>query len=325
MIIAIYVDDFLIFYKNDKLLKSLKDYLNKTFRMKDVGPAQHCLGVRVVQRNNEIELDQEVYIKDMLTRFGMEDCKKIGTPRDINQKLSEIEVTDDNNLVGKVPYQEAVGSLLYLAQATRPDISFAVNDVSRFNHKHSNTHWAAVKRIFRYLQGTIKYRLRYTVSESSEMLCYTDSDWASDPDSRRSCAGHVVTMANGAISWSSKRQRTVALSSTEAEYMAMTSAVCDVLWMQQLVTELDSHGKEKITILCDNTSAISMAENDAFRPRTKHTDIRHHYVREKVESGAIGIKYVPTDKNVADSLTKAVTKQKHIFCATKMGLTTREF
>lgn len=234
---------------------------------------------KVTQTEKYIDLDQQQYTKDILERFGMTNCKAIGTPRDINQKLSAFEVTEENNLVGTIPYQEAVGSLLYLAQATRPDIAFAVNDVSRFNHKHSSIHWAAVKRIFRYLQGTLAYKLRYTGGESSTMLCYTDSDWASDTDSRRSCAGYVVTMSNGATSWSSKRQLTVALSSTEAEYMALSSAVSDVLWLQQLVTELDSNGKKKIAILCDNTSAISMAENDAFRPRTKHIDIRHHYVR----------------------------------------------
>lgn len=316
MIIAIYVDDFIMFYKDVRKLDKLRSFLNKNFRMKDIGPIQCCLGMRVTQTEKYIDLDQERYTKDILERFGMSNCKAIGTPRDINQKLSEIEVTENDNLFGKIAYQEAVGSLLYLAQATRPDIAFAVNDVSRFNHKHSTIHWAAVKRIFRYLQGTLTYKLRYTAGDSSKMLCYTDSDWASDTDSRRSCAGH------GATSWSSKRQTTVALSSTEAEYMALSSAASDVLWMQQLVAELDSHGKRKITILCDNTSAISMAENDAFRPRTKHIDIKHHFIREKIDSGVIDIKYIPTDKNVADSLTKPVTKHKHIFCAMKMGLMT---
>lgn len=191
LIIAIYVDDFLIFYKESKQLEKLKSFLNTNFRMKDIGPIQCCLGKRVSQTQKYIELDQERYIHDILERFNMTNCKAIGAPRDINQKLSAIEVTEGNNLVGKIPYQEAVGSLLYLAQATRPDIAFAVNDVSRFNHKHSTIHRAAVKRIFRYLQGTITYKLRYVAGESSKMLCYTDSDWTSDTDS---CAGQVVTM-----------------------------------------------------------------------------------------------------------------------------------
>lgn len=147
---------FLFFYKSAKTLDKLKSFLNKKFRIKDIGPIQCCLGMRVTQSERHIDLDQERYTKHTGTFWDVE-LQTYRYPE--GYKLSEIEVTDDNNLVGKIPYQEAVGSLLYLAQATRPDIAFAVNYVSRFNHKHSNVHWAAVKRIFRYLQGTLTYTL----------------------------------------------------------------------------------------------------------------------------------------------------------------------
>lgn len=245
----------------------------------------------------------------------------MGTPRDTHQKLSIENVTMVNSLVGKVPFQEAVGSLLYLAQATRPDIAYAVNDISRYNNQHADIHWSAVKRIFRYLQGTKTVKLTYTTSEPSTLHCYSDSDWAADSNSRRSVSGHVIIMSNGAINWSSKRQRTVALSSTEAEYMAFSTALCDVLWLQQLARELDNTNENCCPMLGDNESAIKLAQTDAFRPRTKHIDIRYHHIREQIALGVINIKHVPTDDNAADSLTKAVTKQKHISCATKMVLT----
>lgn len=207
-----------------------------------------------------------------------------------------------------------------MAQSTRPDISFAVNDVSRFNNNHSAVHWAAVKRIFRYLKGTVDMKLKCTNQKSEKMYCYTDSDWGSDVDTRRSCAGHVITMAGGAVSWSSKRQATVALSSTEAEYMATSSAVCDLIWLKQLANELDQSMEKCVTVFCDNESAIKLAKLDAFRPRTKHIDIRFHHLREKIESGVIDIKYISTDDNTADMLTKPVTRQKHEACARQMGL-----
>lgn len=252
LFIAIYVDDFLIFYTGAGELNELKKYLNSTFRMKDVGDVEGCFGLRIKQGSNYIELDQHRYINDILERFGMSECKPIGTPRDTHQKLSVEQVTDENSLVGKVPFQEAVGSLLYLAQGTRPDIAYAVNDISRFNNRHADVHWVAVKRIFRYLKGTTSVKL---------------------------------------------------------------------IWIQQLAQELDKSADQQIIIFCDNESAIGLSKSDAFRPRTKHIDIRYHHLREKIELGVIDISYVPTDHNAADSLTKGVTKQKSDLCARKMGLT----
>lgn len=144
------------------------------------------------------------------------------------------------------------------------------------------------------------------------MHCYTDSDWASDIDTRRSCAGHVVNMSGGAVNWSSKRQATVALSSTEAEYMAASTAVCDVIWLKQLADELNRGADKSITVFCDNESAIKLAKSDAFCPRTKQIDIRFHHLRQKIENGSINIQYISTDKNAADMLTKEVTKHKRL-------------
>lgn len=320
LLIAIYVDDFLIFYVEKDDLSKIHSFLNENFRMKDVGPISHCLGMRIVMKDGHVSMDQERYTRDILKRFEMLDCKPVGTPSDTHSKLSVKDVTPENSLVGQIPYQEAVGSLLYLAQGTRPDIAFAVNNVSRFNNSHTQIHWTAVKRIFRYIKGTINFKLCFSRDGSGNMDCYSDSDWASDPDKRRSCTGHLIRMSNGAITWASKRQSTVALSSTEAEYMAISSALCDVIWVKQMGDELDSDFQRNIPLYCDNQSTLKLATSDAFRPRTKHIDIRYHHIREKVHSGLLNLKFVGTEENIADALTKAVTKEKHEYCAKGMGL-----
>lgn len=226
---------------------------------------------------------------------------------------------EENSLVGKVPYQELIGSLLYLSGATRPDIAFAVNDLSRFNNNHAEPHWKALKRILRYLKGTIDMKLRYEKTENNDMVAYSDADWGADSDKRRSCTGYVVNMSNGAISWCSQRQSIVALSTTESEYIALSTTVREIIWLKQLAKEVGNIQKNVI-VHCDNQSAIDLGESEAYRPRTKHIDIRFHHIREKIENGVIDLVYIPTEKMVADSLTKPVSTQKTNLCNTGMGL-----
>lgn len=323
LIVAIYVDDLLIFWRCNSKLIRLKDALNKAFKMKDMGKAKVCLNININQSKGKIELDQTSYIQKVLQRFNMENCNAISTPSDTNQKLS-INMNDDDcadkENIKSIPYQEAVGSLLYLAQCTRPDIAFAVNDVSRFNSNYRLVHWKAVKRIMRYLKGTIDYKLIYEKGNNNDLHGYCDSDWASDIDKRRSCTGYLFKMSGGAITWSSKRQPTIALSTTEAEYMAMTSAIQESIWLKQLSSEIDHRSSNAITLYCDNQGAINLAESDAFRPRTKHIDIKYHFVRKNIEDKIVNVKYISTDKMIADNLTKAVPKDKHLFCSKFFGL-----
>lgn len=287
--------------------------------MKDLGTARSCLGMRINQHEHGIDLDQSTYIADVLKRFAMADCKPIGMPSDTSTKLSVTMITDKSDITGKVPFQEAVGSLLHLTQGTRPDIAFAVNDVSRFNAKHSIEHWQAVKRIMRYLKGTIDYKLRFRTSENMNLHVYTDADWASDIDKRRSCSGFVAIMANAAISWHSHRQEIVALSSTEAEYIALSSAVREVIWLRQVQREIDKI-EQPTKIYCDNSSTIKLTDSEAYRQRTKHIDVRFHHTRKMVDEKIIEIDFCPSAEMVADSLTKAVSKEKTNFCTSSMGL-----
>lgn len=178
--------------------------------------------------------------------------------------------------VGRVPYQEAVGGLLYLAQVTRPYIAFAVNDVSRFNANHNDVHWSAVKHIYRYLSGTIDLKLKYTKTKTMDLHVFCDADWALDMDKRRSRTGFVTKVSGTAISWMSKRQPIIALSSTEADYIAISSAVGGIIWMKQMADEINAGVVKRVTLYCDNQNTIKLAESVAFRPRTKHIDIAWH-------------------------------------------------
>lgn len=228
-------------------------------------------------------------------------------------------VTKDNEITGTVPYQEVVGSLIHLANCTRPDIAFAVNHVSRFNRCHSVEHWTAVKRILRYIKGTANLKLRFSRQGGTDMHAFSDSDWASDLDERKSCSGFVILMSNGAVSWFSHRQEIIAYSSCEAEYIALSDCNKQILWLRKMQLDLCGH-KNTTTVYVDNDSAINLSKNDQYSNRTKHIDVRYHHTRKLVEDKIIEVKYVNTKINTADSLTKAVTQAKTSYCSEAMGL-----
>lgn len=207
-----------------------------------------------------------------------------------------------------------------MTQGTRPDIAFAVNQASRFNLKHSEIHWQAVKRIFRYLKGTIDHKLTYQREEQPKLHAFCDSDWASDVDSRRSCTGYVVRLGDTAIAWNSKKQSIVALSSTEAEYIALATALQEIIWLKNLFDELTFVHGEPVKVYVDNQSAIQLANTPGYRQRTKHIDIRYHRIREEINAGVIELAHVSTNVMVADALTKSVSAEKTKFCAAKVGL-----
>ena len=207
-----------------------------------------------------------------------------------------------------IPYQEAVGCLMYLSQCTRPDILFAVNLLSRFNNNPGPKHWEAVKHLLRYLRGTSKMKLCYNADANSKLVGYSDADWASDLDDRRSTSGYIFLLQGGAISWSCKRQTTVSLSTCEAEYMALSAAVQEASWWRGLMSQLSEEGP--IELRCDNQSTICIARNGGYTPRTKHIDIRHHFIRDALDRRIVDLSYVQTDEQVADGLTKPLQRIK---------------
>ena len=210
--------------------------------------------------------------------------------------------------------------MVYAAGGTRPDIAYIVGVLARFCHKPTQLHLTAAKRVFRYLGGTADLALTFTASGNPGLLGYSDADWAGDRDSRRSTSGNVFMMSDGAITWSSKRQNSVALSTVEAEYKALSQETQEAVWLRRLTEELGNTDQSATTIYEDNQGAICAAQNPVFHRRTKHIHIRYHYVREAVIENTIGLVYCPTSEMTADILTKAIPKDQFIFLREKMGI-----
>jgi len=321
--IAVYVDDLLIAGPSKTQIKEIKDALNKHFEMTDLGPCSYYLGMSITRdrQNRIIWLSQHGYIEKLLKDFGMWECNPTATPMDTS-KLEPMpegyQVTEEDRLW----YASAVGSLMYAMLGTCPDIAFAVSACSRYLANPGEPHIKAVKRIMHYLRGTINLKLTFH-GALEPLLGYTDSDWAGDVATRRSTAGYVFNIGSGAISWSSKRQTVVALSSCEAEYMGETQATKEAIWLRSLLKELLGKEEPAATIIYgDNQGAIALAKNPQFHARTKHITIQHHFVQEKQTEGKVDLQYIPTEQQVADGLTKALPKDRFIKFRDALGLET---
>ncbi|XP_040175581.1 secreted RxLR effector protein 161-like [Anopheles arabiensis] len=252
----------------------------------------------------------------------MDKCKPVAVPMNNSEKLTKEESPKSNNetaAMKDVPYQEAVGCLMYLAQSTRPDILYAVNMLSRFNKNPGQKHWNGVKHVMRYLRGTSNFKLVYKKNVDSKIIGYCDADWGSDPDERKSTTGNIFMAQGGAISWMCKKQPTVALSTCEAEYMSVSAAVQEASWWRGLSAKL-ANADEVIEIRCDNQSCIAIAKNGGYHPRTKHIDIRHHFIKDALSRGIVTLEYVSTEDQIADGLTKPLQRTKFEISRELMGI-----
>ena len=255
----------------------------------------------------------------MLEKYNLQDAKPVSTPADSNVRLRK----DDNvsKAVDSVMYQSIVGSLLYAAVATRPDISQAVGVVSKFSSKPSEAHLTAVKRILRYLKGSLDITLQYRKTEDgSSLIGYSDADYAGDLDDRHSTSGNLFLISNGPVSWLSKKQPIVTLSTCEAEYVALSTATQEAVWIKRLLSNFHVSQKQATVIMEDNQGAICIAKNPVVQARTKHIDIRHHYIREAVSDGRVSLQYCPTEEMIADIFTKPLPKAKFEKLRRNMGL-----
>ena len=299
----------------------MKTALSRKFEIKDLGKLNYFLGVEVEQQENKsIWIGQPVYTKNLLETSGMQDCKPASTPVDISSKLTK--ATDDDECIDQQKYQSAIGSLMYLSVSTRPDISYAVSSPARFSSKPKKEHWTALKRLLRYLRGTLKHGILYTKDGSNACVGYADADWAGDINDRKSTSGYVFLVSGGAVSWKSQKQKCVALSTAEAEYIAMASAAQESVWLRQLMAELtNSSVAEAPTLIYeDNQSAIAMTKNPQFHGRAKHIDIKNHFIREQVAQGTITLEYCPTLEMIADILTKGLSREPFCKLREKSGV-----
>ena len=284
-IIAVHVDDMILAGPTDAKIAEVKQSIAEKFDVKDMGMLNYFVGMQVVQDSEKVWIGQSTYAEKVLMKFGMHDCKAVDNPVDPNSKL--VKAIDDSELYDRAEYQSAVGSPMYLSSATRPDITFAVNNVAKFSENPIKEHWTAVKRIFRYLKGTANYGLEYSSDVKEECVGFCDADWAGDVNDRKSTSGYTFQMNGASVSWRSKKQPCVALYTAEAEYIALSAAVQEALWLKQLLVELNVNTETPVTVFEDNKAAISMTKNPQYHGRAKHVDIKYHFVRDHVDKGNV--------------------------------------
>ena len=318
IIVQIYVDDIIFGSTCQDLCDDFSKIMHDEFEMSMMGELNFFLGLQIKQLEDGIFFNQSKYIKDMLRKFGLEDSKPIKTPMSTETKLVKDE---ENESVDSTKYRGMIGSLLYLT-ASRPDIMFSVCLCARFQEDPKTSHLEAVKRIFRYIKGTTHLGLWYPKGTGVDTIVYADSDHAGDYVDRKSTSGTCTFVGHCLTSWFSKKQTSLAISTTEAEYVSAGKACQQALWMKQALVDygIQLNG---ITILCDNKGAIDLSKNPVQHSRTKHIEIRHHFLRDNVQKGNISIEKVSSEDNIADILTKPLKREP--FNLLRLGLGLMEF
>ncbi|KAG7188020.1 hypothetical protein KM043_015766 [Ampulex compressa] len=307
--IEVYVDDLIVASKNPQSIADLGRALARRFDIKNLGPINYCLGIKFCRKGNRVTLNQRGYITDLLRRFNMTDAKPVSIPMGNNKRLcKEVEFC---KLGGGVPYRELVGYLTYLVLATQLDIDFAASFLGQFNNSYVMAHWIAVKGVLRYLKGTLNLGLTYS-ADAKPLEGFIDSDWGNCTDDRRSYSGHVFVLSCSPIFWDARKQRTVILSSTEAEYMVLTEGAKESIYWTAFLKEFKD--LTDIVLFSDNFGALRLADNPVFHARSKHIAIRHHFIREALKDNRLRVEHVSTNDNVADMLTKSIPRPKFEKC-----------
>ena len=354
MIVLIYVDDLVVMAKQQTAVNAFKSDIMKKYKMEDKGPIYQFLGMKIDYdaKKRTVKLSQKRYTESLLKRFGMKDSKPVGTPADSSLQLIELaparghqnredsEIIDEEDFVAgssanssssaaevkdpaTVPtditrYRQIVGSLMHLAVATRPDIAFAVNVVARYMANPSKAHLVAAKRIFRYLRGTVDQGLTLG-GEDLVLIGYADADWAGELDGRRSTSGYVFYYG-GPVTWMVQRQKTIALSSTESEYYSLAEAGKEAIWLRSFLSALGVQTSSPTVIMDDNQGAIALAQNPVHHARTKHIDVKIHFIRDCIKNKVIEVQYVPIADQVADIMTKALARPLFRKLSSELGI-----
>ena len=254
-----YVDDILLACESIDVLINIKQSLSERYQMKDLGPLTYFLGINVVQNKDKIFVHQGTYSKAILKKFNFDNCNPVLTPIDANTVFEK--ASEDSDLFDATLYQSAIGSLLYLCTKTRPDLTFSVCHLAKFCQNPTQNHWTGVKRIFRYLKGTLDLGISYDRSNLNSCIGYSDSDWAGDRDDRKSTSGYCFIMGSGLLSWKSNKQTCVALSTAEAEYVALSSAAQEAIWLKLLLHDLNFSHNSPMVIMEDNQACICFTKN----------------------------------------------------------------
>lgn len=322
--ILIYVDDIMVFHdKADEQVKVLDAELRSEFEITDVENPKYYLGLHIERGKNSIKLHQEQYIKQLLAKFDMADCNPSPTPMIGGETFDADDVpktAEEKKMMEKYPYRAVVGSLIYAMVGTRPDIAYAVGIASRFLDNPGLKHWNLVKRIMRYLKGTAHLGLVYSKDNvvDQELSGYSDASYADDLIKGRSTGGFVIYLAGAPIMWKSSRQVVVALSTSEAELMALCQVGKEIMWFQKMLEEIGKEAKLPISIGEDNNGCIMTANNPNSKARLRHIRVQFHYIQQLIEEKMVQIKHVPGVDMPADIFTKPLARIKFEELRTKL-------
>lgn len=311
--ILLYVDDLLVAGESEEITKRVTKQIEKYFEIKDFGNVNHYLGIKIERESDgSFLLDQRAKIVKLLDDHGLLEPKPVATPMK-PEFLSASQELDNNNV-----YKKVMGSLLYIATVSRPDIATSVGLLCRRVEKATNNDWNAEKRVMRYLASTLDRKLRLTSGGDIRLTCYVDADWANDKTDRKSTSGHVFLLGDGVIAWSSRKQTSVAMSSTEAEYIAALFASRALLWLRQLFTDMNISVKEPTVMFEDNQGCITLISGRSGA-RSKHIDVCYHHIQDLQNKKIIDVRYCPSDQTLADIFTKPLAREKFKFFIERLG------
>jgi len=315
-IIVVYVDDILLTGNNTEEIRDLKMFLDKEFKIKDLGLANYFLGMEIIPESDGLIITQRKFTLDLLSEYPDIGSRPASTPLDPTVKLSSNSGTV---LQDPTFYRRLLGQLNFLTH-TRPDLSYTVQTLSQFMQTPCTGHLQAAYHTLRYLRKDPSLGLFINSSPSFQILAFCDADWAACADSRRSVSGFYLSLGGSPISWKSKKQMVVSLSSAEAEYHSMRRLVAEISWVVRLLSDLSFSPSLPINLHCDNQAAIHIARNPVFHERTKHIELDCHFVREKLLDGLISLSFVPSSSQIADLFTKALAGPLHRHFIGKLGV-----
>jgi hypothetical protein len=320
-IITVWVDDLILFGDTTEVVEALESEISKLFETTKLGEPTKIVGIEVTRNRKKgtLTITQEKYIENLLVSYELEKANSVSTPMDLSVDLTPTETGNGDR---SNAYASLVGSLMYLAVATRPDIAYAVNKLATYTANPEMKHWSAAKRVLRYLKGTMQAGITYKKGKSdAEMFYgYSDASFASESDGK-SISGHVFMSGNGPIVWGARKQRMVVLSTTEAEYMALSEAAREAAWLRNLYEELGHTQTAPTLIRGDNQGSMAIAENPQFHKRTKHFSVKVHYIREQINEKVVQVEYCPTSEMVADIMTKPLARARHVQHSESLGMT----
>jgi hypothetical protein len=315
--LVLYVDDILLATNDKGLLYEVKQFLSKTFDMKDMGEAFYVIGIKIHRDRFRgiLGLSQETYINKVLERFRMKDCSPSVAPimKGDRFSLNQCPKNDlEKEQMKNIPYASAVGSLMYAQVYTRPDIAFVVGMLGRYQSNPGLDHWRAAKKVMRYLQGTKDYMLMYRRTDNLEVIGYSDSDFAGCIDSRKSTSGYIFLMVGGAVSWRSAKQILTATSTMEVEFVSCFEATSHGVWLKSFISGLRimDYIHRPLRMFCDNSAAVFMAKNNKNESRSKHIDIKYLAIRERIKKKKVVIEHINAELMIADPLTKGMPPLK---------------